>query len=79
MKKMIGIVTCAAFLLGLGLSSASAKDAHSDAQFHCRAACNSDWSNCHTTCSRKPADERDDCDAECTSDKNQCMTACDRL
>jgi len=79
MRKIIGIVTCAAFVLGLGLSSASAKDAHSDAQFRCRAECNSDWNGCHTRCAEGSADERDDCDADCTREKSQCMTACDRL
>lgn len=80
-KKWAAIAIGFAFVLGAAIPGAWAtdKDARADRQFHCRAACNNDWNNCHTRCSRKPADERDDCDAECTRDKSSCMTACDRL
>ncbi|MBN1772012.1 MAG: hypothetical protein JXB32_12155 [Deltaproteobacteria bacterium] len=77
--KIAAIVIGTALAIGFAIPGAWAKDAHSDAQFHCRAACNSDWNGCHTTCSRKPADERDDCDDECNREKSQCMTACDRM
>ena len=78
-QKLAALVLGFAIAIAFGVSGVSAKDAHSDAQFRCRADCNTEWSNCHTRCAEGSAEERDNCDRQCTRDKSQCMTACDRM